>query len=131
MGHSFIWAAFLIFSLWNFRLFYCVKGFERGYLGLYKGLAMASIICFDEEGNSIVPFFHQGIFVQELDTYLSQNIAPYVESYSYTLLWERVAPFPSEAAGRNKVTVDFDFSLMLVGEFSRQLVYTIQESIYE
>lgn len=131
MGHSFIWAAFLVFSLWNFRLFYCIKGFERGYLGLYKGVAMASIICYDPSGNSIVPFFNQTTFEKELDIYLAANIAPYVNDYSYRLWWERVRPYPSETSGKNKVTVDFDFSLMFVGDFRRQLVYTIQESIYE
>ena len=131
MGHSFIWAAFLVFSLWNFRLFYCVKGFERGYLGLYKGVAMASVICFDTSGNSIVPFFNQNIFEKELDLYLEANIAPYVNDYSYRLSWGRVQPYPSESSSRNKVTVDFDFSLMFVGDFRRQLVFTIRESIYE
>ena len=131
MAHSFIWAAFLVFSLWNFRLFYCVKGFERGYLGLYKGVAIASVICFDTSGNSIVPYFNQTIFKRELDAYLLANISPYVDSYSYALSWERVAPFPADTTARNKVTVDFDFSLMLVGDFDRELVYTIQESVYE
>ncbi len=131
MGHSFIWAAFLVFSLWNFRLFYCIKGFERGYLGLYKGVAMASIICYDANGESIVPFFNPTIFEKELDLYLEGNIAPYVDDYSYRLSWGRVQPYPSQSSSRNKVTVDFDFSLMFVGDFRRQLVFTIRESIYE
>ena len=131
MTHSFIWAAFLIYSLWNFRLFYNIKGFERGYLGLYKGTAMASVICFDASGRSIVPYFSKTIFQRELNGYLSENIKPYVNSYSYTCEWHRVAPYPPTPADFNEVKVDFTFSLMLVGDVSRQLTYTIKESPYE
>ena len=130
MGYSFIWAAFLIFSLASFRLFYAIKGFERGYLGLYKGIAMVSVICFDPSGNSDIPFFQKSIFAAELDAYLEENIEPYTTSCSYQISWKRVAPYPLLPES-NQAKVAFTFALPAVGTFSRELVYTIKESPYE
>lgn len=68
-------SATLLFTVSLFGRSYVLMSLNKAYLGLYKGIAESSLICFSERGDLLdEPYFDVGAFQSKTREYLREAI---------------------------------------------------------
>lgn len=131
MSQLFIWASFLLFSVFSFQYSYVIAGVNRSFLGAYKAVAELSVVAYGENGENIYPYFKESLFEEAVASYFDSCLGHYVDDYELKFSYAYSDGLQHSSSSCYEASFNLQCPLAIFGRFDKSAYFYIAESHYE
>lgn len=126
MMNLFLYSTFFIGGLSLFQYSFLVGSLNRTYLGLFKGVAEASIIAYSSSGTAVTPYFSKTLFEKNVNSYFQNNEIPGSGVVEPTFSYEYGEYY--SAAKPNIAYVSISHPMGIYGTFDKTARFEVVDS---